>query len=970
MATAPEAAARKNIDASLIEAGWVVQDREDMNIHAGRGVAIREFKLLTGYGFADYLLYVDGQVLGVVEAKAEGTTLTGVEVQAEKYAAGVPLDLPAPVRPLPFRYQSTGVLTFFTNGLDPDPRSRRIFQFHRPETLAEWLEAEPVGLPEVDGRPHPWSQRPASLRMRLKTFPSLEAAHLWPAQLRAVRNLEKSFHDDRPRALIQMATGSGKTFTAITSIYRLIKFGDAKRVLFLVDRDNLGKQTEKEFQAYVTPDDGRKFTELYNVQRLTSNKIDPVARVVITTIQRLYSMLKGEPEFDAAGEEGSMFDTLAGLAKQPVPVVYNPAIPVEAFDILFVDEAHRTIYAVFRQVLEYFDAFLVGLTATPAKQTFGFFNKNLVMEYRHDQAVADGVNVDYDVYKIRTQITAKGSKVEAGPLELVGKRDRETRAMRWEQLDEDLEYDAAALDRTVVAEDQIRTIVRTFKDRLFTEIFPDRKEVPKTLIFAKDDSHADDIVRVVREEFGRGNEFCEKITYRTGTARIVEKIIDDSGVEREVTTYKSGRVKPEDLLQSFRNSYNPRVVVTVDMIATGTDVKPLEIVMFMRAVRSRNFFEQMKGRGVRVINANDLKVVTPDARAKDRFVLIDCVGLHDHDLIDSMPLERSRTVGFEKLLEAAAAGSTNTDILRSLAGRLARLDRRLGEPEKHAIARTAGGTTLSEIAHALVQALDPDVQVEEARRREGLPETKGPSEPQIKRAALALIKDATAPLAKNPQLRLQLTELKRSLEQTIDTTSMDVVLEARFAPEEKELIAKKLITDFRQFLDKHKDEITALQVLYSQPYNRRLKHEDVQALADVVQSPPRSWTPEVLWRAYETLEKDKVRGAGAKRLLTDIVSLVRFALEREPALVPFGEKVNERFDAWLLQQERGGKRFTDEQREWLVAIRDHVAANLEVSIEDFEYAPFTTLGGAGRAVRVFGPELTKILDELNEALAA
>jgi len=452
-------------------------------------------------------------------------------------------------------------------------------------------------------------------------MPPLPEEGLWPVQVQAVRNLETSLAEDRPRALIQMATGSGKTHVAITATYRLLRHGNANRVLFLVDRANLGRQALKEFQAYRTPDDGRKFTELYNVQRLTSNHIDPVARVVITTVQRLYSMLGGGEELDASLEEASQFDAGYGLVREAVPVTYNPSIPVEFFDIVFIDECHRSIYDLWRQVVEYFDAHLIGLTATPSKQTFGFFNQNLVMEYEHDEAVADAVNVDFTVYRIRTQITEGGSTVEAG--NYVDKRDRQTRRLRWEQLDEDLVYDERALDRQVVAIDQIRTLLRTFREKLFTEIFPGRTEVPKTLIYAKDDSHADDIVQVMREEFAKGNEFCQKITYRTTGA------------------------KPEDLIQAFRNSFNPRIVVTVDMIATGTDIKPLEVVMFMRPVRSRIFFEQMKGRGVRIIDPNDLQAVTPDATAKTHFVIVDCVGACESELSDTRPLEQKPSVGFD-----------------------------------------------------------------------------------------------------------------------------------------------------------------------------------------------------------------------------------------------------------------------------------------------------------------------------------
>ena len=965
----PEDVARTEIDAALAMAGWVVQDRGAINLDAGPGVAVREFPLRVGFGFADYLLYVHGQAAGVIEAKAAGTTLTGVEAQAEKYAAGIPEHLDPPVSPLPFLYQSTGVETRFTNRLDPAPRSRPVFQFHRPDTLARWLAAEPVGLPlRADGTDDPRSDRPASFRTRLTTFPDVPTAGMRAAQIRAVGNLEVSLRDNRPRALLQMATGSGKTVAAITSIYRLIKHGDASRVLFLVDRDNLGKQALKEFQQYTAPDDGRKFTELYNVQRLASNKLDPVARVAITTIQRLYSMLKGEAELAPEAEERGLAG-LSELIKEPVPVAYNPALPIEAFDVVFIDECHRSIYSLWRQVLEYFDAFLVGLTATPSKQTFGFFHQNLVMEYGHAEAVADAVNVDYDIYKIRTKITEQGATVEAGPEELVGRRDRQTRRLRWERLDEDLTYDPSALDRQVVATDQIRTVVRTFRDKLFTEIFPGRRDVPKTLIFAKDDSHADDIVQAVREEFAKQNEFCEKITYRTGTARIVEEITDPDGTVRKQVTYKSTNVKPDDLLQSFRNSYHPRIVVTVDMIATGTDVKPLEIVMFMRAVKSRNFFEQMKGRGVRVINPTDLQAVTPDATSKDRFVLVDCVGVCETDLVDSLPLEKSRSVSFDKLLDAVAQGSTKPDVLSSLAGRLARLDRRIGAEDRAMLQKLAAGRTLADLAGQLVAALDPDVQADKARALAGLASDVEPPADVLAKVTRDLLRDAAKPIRSSPELRKALGDVKKSMEQTIDATTKDEVTAASFSDEAKER-AQFVVGSFESFCKKHKDEIDALQILYSRPHHQRLTSAHVRALADLIKAPPLQWTPDSLWQAYATLDKDKVRGAGAKRLLTDVVSLVRVALHQEEELVPFPERVAERFDRWLLQQENQGRGFTPEQRAWLQAMRDHVAGNLEIVAEDFEYAPFVGMGGLGKAARVFGADLGKVMNELNEVLAA
>ncbi len=482
----PEDRARANIDRLLTAAGWLIQNRNSINIEAGRGVAIREFQLARDHGFADYLLYIDGYAAGVVEAKKAGVPLIGVEIQTTKYSEGLPQNLPAPRRPLPFLYESTGVETRFTNLLEPDARSRPVFGFHCPETLAAWLEAD--------------LKSPGSgLRNRLRIMPPVPREGLWDHQYRVIANLEQSLAHNDPRALIHMTTGSGKTFTASNFVYRLIAHAGARRVLFLVDRRTLGRQALNEFQQFSIPGDGRKFTEIYNVQLLSSNAIDPVCRVAITTIQRLYSILKGEPDYDSGNEETSAA-SLAQLRKAPDPIEYNSAVPVETFDFIVTDECHRSIYNLWRQVLEYFDSFLIGLTATPSKNTLGFFNQNVMPAYTYTDAVADGVNVGFDVYKIDTRITSSGSRVESGYW--IDKRDRLTRARRAELLDADFSYTSDDLNRDVVAPDQIRTVVREFRNKLFTDIFPNRTEVPKTLIFARDDSHADDIVQIVREEFG------------------------------------------------------------------------------------------------------------------------------------------------------------------------------------------------------------------------------------------------------------------------------------------------------------------------------------------------------------------------------------------------------------------------------------------------------------------------------------
>ena len=572
----------------LEAAGWHVQNHAGHNTAAALGVAVREYPLKADQR-ADYLLFVSDVAVGVIEAKPEGTTLSGALEQAQRYRASLPNDLPHFPR-FPFAYASTGIETYFRDIRDPNSRSRPVFTFHTPDTLSHQ------------------ATEPRTLRERLKDdLPLLEKGRLRDCQFEAIINLEASLKEAHPRALIQMATGSGKTYAAVSAAYRLIRFSGIKRVLFLVDRRNLGRQALREFQAYTPPDDNSKFTELYNVQHLASNTIDPVSQVCITTLQRLYSMLKGDPDYEAEKEDVSDFEN--GDVQTP-EVTYNPSIPIDTFDVIIVDECHRSIYGRWRQVLEYFDAFIVGLTATPYRQTLGFFDHNLVSEYRHEQAVEDNVNVGYYVYRIQTEITQSGSTLEAGSY--VARRDRQSRRLNWDELDADVEYTETQLDRDVVAVDQIRTVIQTFKEKLFTELFPSRRIVPKTLIFAKDDSHAEDIVHIVREVFAKGDEFCQKITYQSD--------------------------KPEELIAQFRNDPIFRIAVSVDMISTGTDIKPLECLLFIRAVRSSGYFEQMKGRGVRTINTDDLRAVTGDATAKTHFIIVDAVGVCDAVKTDSQPL--------------------------------------------------------------------------------------------------------------------------------------------------------------------------------------------------------------------------------------------------------------------------------------------------------------------------------------------
>ena len=928
----PEQLAREEIDEQLEACGWVVQDFTSMNIHAGLGVAVREFPLKwkegaeIKSGSADYLLYADGWAIGVVEAKPAGHTLEGVVVQSKRYTEGLDEWVPARYRPLPFAYESTGEVTQFTNGLDPHPRSREIFTFHRPEEL---LRQQDLGS--------------AQLRRTLRQMPGLLQGKLWPVQHEAIQNLERSFAHGRPRALIQMATGSGKTFTAVSACHRLIKQAKAKRILFLVDRNNLGRQTLNEFQQFRDPASAYTFADEFPVQHLRGNVIESASKVVITTIQRLYSILKGDPEYDPANEEESLFESGRPPGGDPVPVEYIPDLPVEAFDFVIIDECHRSIYNVWRQVIEYFDAFLIGLTATPSPHTIGFFNNNVVQDYSHTKAVADGVNVGYDIYRIKTRISEEGGSVQAAPY--VPRRDRRTRKKTLVELEDDLTYTATQLDRDVVAPDQIRLVVRTFRERVFTEIFPGRTEVPKTLVFAKMDSHADDIVKIIKEEFGKGNDFCQKITSKTTGA------------------------SPEDLLNSFRNSHNPRIAVTVDMIATGTDVKPLECLLFMRNVNSAGYFEQMKGRGVRVIGRDDLRSVTPDAKDKTHFVIVDAVGVCERDKTVSPPLERKPSVSTEKLLQMAAMGMVHADLVSSLASRLARLGRQVDEAQASRIAQESDGESLAELTGRLLKSIDPQATHEAAVQKYDLPENGKPSLEQLDAVEHERMTEALKPFTR-PGLRRAIVEIAQSVYQIIDEAALDVLLDFGHSEAAVESARSKL-DDFQRFLEDNRDRIEALRILYSRPYRAGLRYRHVKELRDALRNPPVALhKPENgLWRLYEALEPERVKGRGGGALV-DLVAIVKHALRPDEPLVPVADQVEARYRAWLEEKARGGLEFTAEQRQWLDAIKDHIASSLVIERDDFEDVPFNQWGGLGGVYRAFGEDLDAVLAELNDRLAA
>lgn len=929
----PEQIARDRIDQMLISGEWIVQSKKKVDLSAGKGVAVREYQ--TDIGPADYVLFVDRKPVGIIEAKREdeGHRLTVVEEQSSEYAKAKLKYLNND--PLPFVYESTGLITRFTDYRDPKPRGRNVFSFHKPDAIAEWIK------------------KGKSLRTRLLDIPTLNPAGLRPAQIVAIENLEHSFKKNRPKALIQMATGAGKTFTAATFVYRLLKHADAKRVLFLVDTKNLGEQAEQEFMTFQPNDDNRKFTELYNVQRLSSSYISTDSQVCISTIQRLYSILKGE-ELDESAElenpnENSWMQQKLNK-KQAVPVEYTTKVPIEQFDFIVIDECHRSIYNLWKQVLDYFDAFLIGLTATPDKRTFGFFNENVVSQYTYEESVTDGVNVPYDVYTIETEISQNGETIKAGWF--VDRRDKLTRQKRWQQEDEDTEYTRNDLDKKVVNPSQIRNIIREYKRALKQEIYPKRVdekgdyEVPKTLVFAKTDSHADDIIKIIREEFDEGNDFCKKVTYK----------IDED---------------PKSLLNRFRNSYYPRIAVTVDMIATGTDVKALEVLLFMRDVKSIGYFEQMKGRGTRTINSDSLQLVTRTANSKTHFVIVDAVGATKSKKTDSRPLERKPTVDLKDLLGAITMGVEDEDLFLSLANRLIRLEKQITEKEKAKLLEYSGGKNLKQITKELLNSFDAD-EIEK-KAQEKIAETpvteRTPAqyEEAKKEAQKELILQAASTF--NGQLNEYIENVRKEHEQIIDHVNIDTVTKSEWDTTSVDK-ANEIVKDFTEYLELHKDEIKALSIFYNQPYNRRnITFRMIKEVMEKMKLEKPLLAPDYVWNAYTAIEE--VKSKQPKDELTALVSLIRRACGIDKELNAFDSTIETNFNKWIFKQHTGQhNRFTAEQLDWLRLIKDHVVSSYHIEVEDLDYTPFDSLGGRGKMHKLFGDQMNEIINELNEVLAA
>ncbi|MCQ2336901.1 MAG: DEAD/DEAH box helicase family protein [Paludibacteraceae bacterium] len=929
----PEAKARINIDSKLNESGWILQDRAEFDRTAALGVAVREFRTKEG-NEVDYALFVEGFPCGIIEAKEDnkGVNLIIDTLGQNEAYQNEGLKGNYDKDDIRFIYEATGNIILYKDLKDPNPRTKSIYSFHRPESLKRLIDEYKKHL----------IYKGTTLRKRLQTFPELPNEGFRDCQIKAILGLEDSFGKNRERSLVQMATGAGKTYTAVTSVYRLLKYAGVKRVLFLVDTNNLGEQAESEFKNYKTYDTKEKFTDLYNIERIQKSYIQDSTNITITTIQRLYSMLCGDLENFADGSDDEQ-QTDEGAVRE---VHYNPKYTPEYFDFIIIDECHRSIYNKWIQIFNYFDAFLIGLTATPSSRTYAFFNKNVVSEYSHEQAIVDGVNVgSFGTFVIKTDKMQNGGVVHRMEKRL-HIRDKRKRTERWEVADEDERYDGNDLDRSVVNFDTIRVVLSTFRDSWKSwQYFADRNELPKTLIFAKDDSHADDIIRIAKEVFDEGDDFIKKITYQSEESE-------------------------SELLHNFRNEYYPRIAVTVTKIATGTDVKCIEILIFMRDIRNENFYEQMLGRARRVLSKEELIQASPSATsAKLGYVVVDAVGITESPKMQPKASgDPKPTIAFKTLLDDIANAEIDEDIFKAASRRIVRLEKTLTSKQKDEFKELTGGISLTALASNLenahnIDAIESQVKIEHPNYDYF---TDSQKEECIKSIITKRCHLAALPINKKA-VRDFLMKVGNANDQTIDP-ALDSLVSASVKPmKETEVMAtfKEFISD-----ETRRNEIEALDIIYHQNYkNKPLTERMIHDLFDRMKEFNASLTQQNVFIAYRKFTKSK----NAFKQLTDIIQIIKYEWNYIEELTPFEEDVRARFKTWVFSKNKksnSSNPFTDEQMEWLRLIRDHISANASISLASLKIGQFAQMGGTAKFVKIFGSNCKELLVELNEALVA
>lgn len=873
----PEEKARLKIDEKLEAAGWRVVSRAEFV--PDEAIAVTE-GLLEGNDEADYLLFLMGKAVGVVEAKREDTDVNTPKViaQAEGYTHKLPTWCASWQNPLPLVWLSNGKKYFFRDMRDTDQTEyTEVDRFLSPKEVVKLLQ-----IPD-----------------RYAGLPLIQKRGLRDCQYEGIYNLEQSLKAGKERALMVLATGAGKTYLAITMAYRLLNYAQYHRVLFLMDRNNLGRQAEREFGSYRLTESGDPFNTIFGVDRLKSGQIDQGANVVISTIQRLFSLLSGEPVTDNNEDDETPLDDDDERDNTPAVILPgNPQLPRDYFDLIIIDECHRSIYSSWRAVLDYFgNAVKVGLTATPAPQTLAYFEQNRVVNYTLEKSILDHVNVGYRTYRIKTEVTENGGAIREGD-----KTKQETvyTGKTEEVVSTDTtQYTKEELNRSIINPSQIKLILQTYKDAVYTEMFTDPQReanfdyLPKTLIFALNDRHADNIVRIAEEVFGREHSdgFVQKITYSAGNT--------------------------DQLIKDFCNEKRFRIAVTVTLVATGIDIKPLEVVMFMRYVKSQLLYEQMKGRGVRTIGDDVLRNVTPNAFSKDLFFLVDAVGVTEGEHTIPQPQGGQPPVpSLEKLLEMIVHGDVSDDNLWLLSQRISRINARYESKERDKFCALAG-ISMEKLALRIAQAVLPG---------EGnitLPPYTDINQPNTERKVLV------QEIVQHKAARDYLLELNKGYINTLQPGE-DTLISKGFTMEE----AQQTVDAFEQYIQTHKDEIEALQIIYSgNPLNREM----LEDLVATLQNANARFEPHRLWNSYALVQPEKVKHFNSKEreqrnLLTNIIQLVRFAYKQTNRLDTLSATANQYFNLWCGQAQRS---LTQEQIDIFRHVKDYIVANGSCNIGEY-----------------------------------
>ena len=877
----PEEKARQKIDQWFTDAGWKVINRDEYE-PTSTAVAIRE-GLLKDNLEADYFLFISGKAVGVLEAKREETDAFSSIVceQAALYAKSVPNIYQTYQRPLPFIFTSNGKELYFCDFREQDQCFKQIMTIPTPHELVKKL-----GINDY-----------------FAGLPTLRKKGLRDCQYEAITELEKSFRSGQKRALMVLATGAGKTYTACLAAYRMLSCTPMRRVLFLVDRNNLGKQAEGEFGTFRLTENGEAFNTIFTVNRLRSSSIPSDSNVVISTIQRLFSFLKGETIEDNDDDDENE-------PAEEVILPPNPDLPHDYFDMIIIDECHRSIYKNWRKVLEYFDtARLVGLTATPIPETMAFFNNNRIVNYKLEKSIVDGVNVDCRVYRIKTQVTETGGAILEG--EKFKEETRYTGEVKTVSSKETKTYTNKELNRSIINPAQIKLILSTYRDVVYTELFndpqrePNMDYLPKTLIFALNEAHATNIVQIAKEVFGRTDDrFVQKITYSAGDSN--------------------------ELIRQFRNDKDFRIAVTCTLVATGTDVKPLEVVMFMRDVESLPLYIQMKGRGVRTIGDEQLRNVTPNAFSKDCFYLVDAVGVTEHEKTIPTATDESTTkiITLKELLERISHGYFPDEYLKRLAATLARIYNKADDSQRKEFARLSHDD-MKELSARIYDALEKGT----------LPPFVNTEKPNLERKGLV------SPLANHADARRYLLILAAGFVNTL-MPGEDTLISKGFSIEE----AKNTTEAFEEFCRENADEIEALRIIYNNE-GEPITYSMLKELEHKLKIANNHLAPKQIWNSYAILSPSKVKRSTTKEesdALTNIIQLVRFAFRQIDRLESVVTTSKQYFNLWLGQNQR---EITDKQREVISRIVDYIASNGACTVRDIREDDATH---AAQMIRAFG----------------